>query len=285
MSQLLLRFTLPALLLTIFLCTCDRAQPVAESPEEEELAETQQPVNDASSIVIAEGPNPPAPGFDLQGSDPQAIRIADSIVKYHGGRAAYDNTRYFRWTFFGNRTLNWDKLEKRARIDVPSENTVYLLSYAGDSLSGSIRIKGNVVEDPVELAEGLEKANSMLINDSYWLVQQFKLLDDGVTLKAMPDAMTDPLATRPSYVIDQTFAGVGNTPGNRYRLYIDKVTYRINTWEFYRNAEDEEFSMQTPWQGYEPHSGLLLSGDRGGKFQLTDIAVPTSIKESMFTNF
>ncbi|WP_157501081.1 hypothetical protein [Lewinella sp. 4G2] len=275
-------------LLALLLCTCDSAQTgVAEEPAEspEVVSEAQRRVNEASNIALVDSPNPAAPGFNVAGSDAKAIRVVDSLVKYHGGRAAYDAARYFRWNFFGARTLSWDKLEKLARINVPEQNTVYLLNYGTTPLSGRIRVKGDEVTDPDALAEGLKKAHSMLINDSYWLVHQFKLKDDGVTLKAAEDVRTDPLATRPSFVIDQTFDGVGETPGNRYRLYIDKVTYRINTWQFFRNADDEEPAMQTPWNGYVPHNGLLLSGDRGGRFQLTDIGVPKLIREREFKEF
>lgn len=280
-----LRSVYPGLLLiSLLTITCGRAEKKAET-ETTAQQDLQQKIDRASNLVLKDERNPPAPGFNLKGSDPKALRVVDSLVKYHGGRSTYDATRFFKFNFFGMRDIHWDKELKRARIDDPQNNTVYLLDYSQDTLAGRVRIKGNEVTDAVALQEALKKANSIRINDTYWLVHQFKMLDDGVTLKARKDVVTDPFANRPSYVIDQTFEAVGDTPGNRYRLYIDKRTHRINTWEFYRNAEDEEPAMQTPWTGYAPHRGLLLSSNRGGRFQLQDVSVPAKIKDSLFEEF
>ena len=231
-----------------------------------------------------DGPNPPAEGFNLAGSDNVALGVADSVVKYHGGRAAWDEVRYLTWNFFGARTLNWDKHESRVRIDVPDENAVYLLDYSGEEPAGRVRILGDEVTDEAALREALGKAHSMFINDAFWLVHQFKLKDSGVTLKFAGEGM-DPQAKRPSFIIDQTFAGVGDTPENRYRLYVDKVTYRINTWQFFRNAADTEPAIETPWLEYRPYGNILLSGDRGGRFQLSDISVRKQLSERLFTEF
>ncbi len=162
---------------------------------------------------------------------------------------------------------------------------VYLLDYSRDTLSGRVRKLGDEITHPDSLALYLKRANSIFINDAFWLVQQFKLKDAGVTLKFGGDIATDPQAKRPSYILDQTFSGVGDTPNNRYRLYVDKVSYRINTWQFFRNADDEKPAMETPWKGYLPHQGILLSGDRGGRFQLTDISVGGNLRDKVFTEF
>ncbi|NJC25323.1 hypothetical protein [Neolewinella antarctica] len=265
-------------LLPILLCTCGSA------PDNETIGQdVVTDVEEAIGFRIYEAENPPAPNFDLAGSDAEAIRIVDSLVKYHGGRETYDNTRYFTWNFFGARTLHWDKLDERVRIESAKDSTVYLVNYGEEPLTGKMSVNGVAVTDPEQLAEGLARAKSMFINDSYWLVQQFKLLDDGVTLKLLPEVAADSSANRPSYVIDQTFAGVGDTPQNRYRLYVDQETYAINHWAFYRDTADEEPAMQTPWQGYEPRGGLMLSGDRGGRFQLSGIDVPRRMDDEIFT--
>lgn len=253
-------------------------------------AETEAKVGKSISIApkslpAGNEPNPSAEGFNRSGSDNKAIMLADSIMKYHGGRKAWDDTRFIHWNFFGARTLTWDKHESRVRIDVPKDNMVYLLDYSGEELTGRIRKLGDEVVDEDALAEGLSKAYSMFINDAFWLVQQFKLKDAGVTLKYGGDARIDPQAGRPSHIIDQTFAGVGDTPDNRYRLYVDKVTYRINTWQFFRDANDTEPTIETPWKGYLPYGDILLSGDRGDRFQLTEISVRKTMNEEVFTAF
>ncbi|TXF91029.1 hypothetical protein FUA23_04285 [Neolewinella aurantiaca] len=232
------------------------------------------------------GVYPAAEGFNAAGSDGRALRLADSIVKYHGGWEAYANTRYFTWNFFGARTLLWDKLEKRVRISMQGDSTIYLVDFSdADNLKGKVKKNGVEVTDPEELAAELTKGHSMWINDSYWLVQHFKLKDSGVTLKYGGEVRTDPQAVRPSYILDMTFEKVGNTPQNMYRLYVDKVTWRINTWQFFRDAKDEEPAMETPWNDYLPYNGLVLSGDRGGRFQLSAIGVLNSVRDAEFTDF
>ena len=243
--------------------------------------EVNQPVAAPSSYPS----NPPDPDFDLDGSDKGATALVDSIVRHHGGREAYDEARYFRWNFLGARELVWDKLRKRARITSLKDGTVYLLDYSGEAPAGRVMLEDGEVTDPDQLVKSLEQAHSALINDSYWLVHQFKLLDAGVTLSLLPEVKADPLAARPSYVLEQTFNGVGDTPENKYRLFVDKETYRINTWAFYRDADDAEAAFQTPWSGYREYGGLQLSGDRGERFQLTDISVSENVSEEEFTEF
>jgi len=278
---------LPFIALLCLLCTCESA------PENAAAADTAETATDGPKSIevqqvtlqLGEEPNPAMPGFNEKASDSKAIALADSIVKYHGGRGAWDKTRYLRWNFFGARTLNWDKQAQRVRIDAPRENTVYLLDYSGAEPAGRVRRTGDEVTHPDSLALYLKRANSIFINDSYWLVHQFKLKDTGVTLKYSGEVRTDPQAKRPSHILDMTFEAVGDTPNNRYRLYVDKVNFHVNTWQFFRNADDAEPAMETPWKGYLPHHGILLSGDRGGRFQLGDIAVSDAVPEQVFTEF
>jgi hypothetical protein len=239
--------------------------------------------DDAAQESPKADPNPAAAGFNLAGSDARAIELADSVVLAYGGRRAYDQNQYFKWNFFGVRELLWDKQNKRVRIDVPTQNSIYLLDY--DKMEGQAMVDGKEITQPDSLAKALVDAKSIWINDSYWLVHQFKLKDSGVTLKYVDDTPVDPEKARPSYIIEQTFEDVGDTPGNRYRLYIDKATYKINSWQFFRIVTDEEPAMQTPWQGENEYNGIVLSGDRSGRFQLQDIATPLEVDDSRFTKF
>lgn len=274
---------LPFLALLLFVsCNADPATSTESDTVETESNTLQL---ETVSLDLDGGANPAAPGFNEAGSDQKAIQLADSIVKYHGGRQAWDDIRFLKWNFFGARSLTWDKHESRVRIDVPKQNMVYLLDYSRDTLAGRVRKLGDEITHPDSLSLYLERANSMFINDAFWLVQQFKLKDAGVTLKFGGDIATDPKANRPSYILDQTFSGVGNTPDNRYRLFIDKVSYRVNTWQFFRDADDEKPAIETPWEGYLPHQGILLSGDRGGRFQLSDISVGGDLRDKVFTEF
>lgn len=220
--------------------------------------------------------NPPAEGFDASGSDAQAIEIADQVMEAMGGRAAWDNTRYIHWTFFGFRTLTWDKQEGRVRIEIPRDSAVYLVNVF--SKEGKAWEKGEAITDPDSLALRMKRAESIWINDSYWLVMPFKLKDSGVTLKHIGEGST---AAGPADLLELTFKEVGVTPQNKYHVWVDKATHLVNQWAFYRNAEDEEARFTMPWLDYQQHGEIMLSGDRGER-KLENIAVSQTMDDAVF---
>ena len=148
-----------ALLITIIISACQK--PVQE--ETEQIG------------------NPAAEGFNFDGSDPAAIELADSIMVAMGGRANWDATRFISWNFFGRRDLVWDKATGRVRIESSNDSTIYLFNVKTGK--GRVQIRGQELMEADSLAKMLDRAKSIWINDSYWLVMPFKLKDSGVTLK------------------------------------------------------------------------------------------------------
>ena len=221
--------------------------------------------------------NPHAEGFDLAGSDPEAIRVADQVMEAMGGRAAWDATRFIEWNFFGARKLTWDKLEKRVRIEIPRDSTILLCNYG--SLEGKAQVAGEEITHPDSLAKLMQRARSIWINDSYWLVMPFKLKDSGVTLTYVGKDTTQ--AGEASDVLQLTFKDVGNTPQNKYRVWVSKEEHLVKQWAFYRNAEAEEANFITPWGDYQPHGAVLIGGDRGER-DMMDIKVYESLGEEVF---
>lgn len=202
--------------------------------------------------------NPPAEGFNVEQSDERAIEIADSVMFAMGGRRAWDETRFISWNFFGRRNLLWDKHEGKVRIEIPSDSTIYLVNvYDG---TGRVSIKGRELKDADSLLNYLRRAQQIWVNDSYWLVMPFKLKDSGVTLKYIgEEQVADTLSCK---VLELTFAEVGFTPNNKYRVYIDKRDNLIKQWAYYQDANQEEASAVWPWDNYHQHGKILLSHDR-----------------------
>lgn len=224
--------------------------------------------------------NPAAEGFRAELSDSTAIALADTVMKRMGGREAWDDTRYLRWTFFGRRTLLWDKREKRVRIDIPADSTVFLLDL--ETKTGKAMVNGEEVTDAAKLDTLMDQAESIWINDSYWLVMPYKLKDSGVALQYMgQDTTADGTIAD---VLQLTFAEVGNTPQNKYLVYIDREERLISQWAYFPTADADAPAIVTPWKGYRPYNDILLSDDRG-RGKLTDIGVYTEVPEEAFSRF
>jgi hypothetical protein len=223
--------------------------------------------------------NPPAKGFNAAGSDAKAIAIADQVMEAMGGRKAWDATRYITWNFFGRRTLLWDKKAGRVRIDIPGDNSTYIVDLNKET--GQIKHKGTVMTQADSIKKYAGVAKSIWINDSYWLVMPYKLKDSGVTLKYKGEMPTE--AGVASDVLELTFENVGRTPENRYLVYVDKNTHMVTQWQHFRKASDEKPGMSTPWNNYQKQGKIMLSGDRGGNRLLTNIEVMSTVPKEKFT--
>lgn len=231
------------------------------------------------SAQLAEVENPPAPGFNLTESDTKAMLIADEVMKAMGGRQNWDNTRYISWNFFGRRKLLWDKFTGNVRIEMDS--SIYLVNI--NTNSGKVKRGNEVLVQPDSIKKYVDRGIGIWINDAYWLMMPFKLKDSGVTLKYMGERNT--AENQPADILQLTFQNVGRTPDNKYWIYVDKTTRLVTQWEYYEKYTNEKPQIVTPWANYKKMGNILLSGDRGGNRQLTNIAVYTAVPEQAFYSF
>lgn len=147
-----------------------------------------------------------------------------------------------------------------------------------DDLSGKVWKDGVELTNADSLKKYLGRAKSIWINDSYWLVMPFKLKDSGVTLKHLGADTTQ--TGEMADIVELTFEGVGDTPQNKYHVYISQSEKLVKQWAFFREADQAEPGFITPWEGYERYGQILLSGDRG-RGQLTDIQVMDTVPEEL----
>jgi len=207
----------------------------------------------------SEEENPAAPGFLQMESDPQAIQIADEVMAAMGGRAAWDAVDTLAWNFFGKRDLVWNKHSGDVTITNPDEKSELTINvFTG---KGTAKYKEQEVTHPDSLKMDIEKAMNIWINDSYWLAMPFKLKDSGVRLKYLGEENTTD--GQPADKLELTFFETGNTPGNKYHVYVDKKTRLVSQWNFFSKADDPEARFSMPWKGYVEVDGILLSEDRG----------------------
>lgn len=224
--------------------------------------------------------NPAADGFDMAGSDPRAIQIADAVMKAMGGRKAWDATHFISWNFFGNRRLVWDKWKGNVRIDNLKNDQTIILNIFTDK--GRVFRNGEEVTNPDSVAKFVKQGKGAWINDSYWLVMPFKLKDSGVTLKYLGEEKTQD--EKVTDVLQMTFKGVGNTPDNKYKIWVDKQTHLVAQWAYFAKFTDEKPGFIRPWGDYQQHGKILLASDRGDR-DITDIMVFTGLPGEVFTEF
>ena len=223
-------------------------------------------------------PNPPMPGFNLAGSDTVAIRLADEVMNSVGGRKAWDEAHYLKWTFFGRRTLVWDKWAGRVRVTAPSKGLAVVVNLADKT--GLVFRDRQLETNPDTIAKYLNWGYEVWVNDSYWLVMPFKMKDSGVTLKYLGVLPTKDDVD--ADVVEMTFSGVGVTPENKYRVYINQSSKYITQWDFFSNVANEKPDFTGAWLDYRPAAGLMFSTNRGDG-GLSDICNFKEVPDSTWT--
>lgn len=233
----------------------------------------------AASILLSAHPsgagsNPPAPGFDAAGSDKKAMELADLTMEAMGGRAAWDATRVIAWTIF-KRSHVWDKWTGDYRME--ADSTLVIMNV--NTKEGRVWDKGVEVTDATRRGETLRDAMSIWINDSYWLVMPYKLKDTGVTLRYVGERETEDF--RLSDVIQLTFAGVGDTPENKYLVWIDRETHMVTQWAYFEKASDAEPKFTRPWNAWTPYGDIKIAMGRG-KFEVANVRVSKNADPKAF---
>lgn len=224
--------------------------------------------------------NPAAPDFDAAGSDARAVQIADEVMNAMGGRKAWDNTRVIAWNFFGARKLVWDKAKGDVRVDNLRNDQTVLLNIKTDK--GRVFRNGKEETNPDSVAKFVKQGKANWINDSYWLLMPFKLKDSGVTIKYTGEENME--SGKPADVLQMTFKGVGVTPDNKYKVWVDKTSRLVSQWSYYPKFSDEKPGFTLPWIEYKKYGQIMLSGERGAR-DLTDIMVFEKLPGDVFTDF
>jgi hypothetical protein len=224
--------------------------------------------------------NPAAVGFDSVHSDPAGIQLADSIMAAMGGRENWDRTRFISWNFFGRRDLIWDKQTGRVRIESPGDSSIYLVNV--NTGEGRVKFRGVELTEPDTLKKMLERAKGIWINDSYWLTMPFKLKDTGVTIKYMGE---DTLKSQRYNILELTFANVGFTPENKYKLYVDIKDKLVRHWAFFKDAKKDTANFIRPWDNYKKYGNILLSADRSDDGGPKNVKVEETKPDKLFVDF
>ena len=215
---------------------------------------------------------------DRATGDATAIDLAEKVLQASGGLENWNNTRYLQWNFFGSRKWWWDKWTGEVRVE--SQRSDLRLAMNINSGEGKVFVHGSVQTHIDSLSKYLTAGKSMWINDSYWLVLPFKLLDPGVHLQYLGTRHT--LDSLDAEVVQLTFEKVGDTPENKYDIYIDPQRHHVVQWDYYPNSADTAPRFQRPWTNYRRFGNIMLSDGRGTR-GLSEVDVLEELPQEMFT--
>lgn len=213
-------------------------------------------------------------------ADSASFVLANKVIEAMGGKQAFEETAYIGWQFFASRQLIWDKVHDRIRIDYLKKNISIIADLHGDNIK--LFMNGNEIYDADSLKKYAAKAQLIWMNDSYWLIMPFKLLDPGVNLKYL--GMQNSIDGNEAHVIELTFNKVGATPENKYRIFIDPATHYVVQWNYYETYDDPQPEFINSWGQYEKYGKIFLSGDRGTEGTLSKIHVWDELPEYIFSD-
>ncbi len=210
-------------------------------------------------------------------SEPTAVALAERCLEALGGRDAWEATRHLHWRFRGEREHYWDKHTGDVRIQAGD-----LLLLMNVRTRRGRAFRGNVeLQDPLEREELLRKGYAWWVNDSYWLVMPYKMLDPGVVLtKPGETKLAD---GRAADLLEMTFQGVGLTPQNRYLVSIARDSGLVEEWRYFAKLRDRKPAFVAPWRGWKRFGRILLATERGTG-EDWDIWVADELPSSVYTD-
>jgi hypothetical protein len=212
------------------------------------------------------------------GSDPEAVALAEAVLERMGGRGAWEATRWLKWDFLGRRVHHWDRYTGQVRIE--SDERLVLMNVR--TREGRVWENGQEITGPGPLAEALDLGYAWWVNDSYWLIMPYKLLDPGVRLAYAGQSQLED--GRDARKIVLTFdEGTGLTPRNRYDVWVASDSGLVEQWAYYPDADDAEPRFVSPWAGWrwfgDPEIRLATDHGRGADWA---IEVPESLPRELF---
>lgn len=220
-------------------------------------------------------------------SDSQAVAIAERSLEALGGAKAWEESRFFRFDFFGFRTHYLDRYTGRHRLEGKSkEGVAYVVLMNVNSHEGEVYLDGKKAEGDAA-KEWLERAYGAYINDTYWLLMPYKMLDPGVHLHL------DGSETIEGVTYDKlklTFGKVGLTPGDTYWAYINRETGLMDRWDYFLEGwAADKMPTSWLWLDWQRHGGILLSARRknledGSERALGQLGVFKALPESVFSS-
>lgn len=266
------------------------------------IAQQTQPAGAQTQPAQPAAAAPSAPqvveAFNPARSDEKAIAIVDEVIKASGGADQWGKTRYMKFTFVVKqgdkrssvRTHYWDKFEQRSRLEGSSRDGKALVALSDHKTkAGQATLDGQLLFD-ADAKKYTDLAYGTLINDSYWLVMQFKLKDPGVRLRHDGEVKVGPVTY--DKILVSFDDGIGLTSKDRYWLYVNRDTHVVEKWSFVLTGEAAGTAPRAfAWEDYNTIGGLKLSlrktqdgGENPAAIVLENVQVFDTLPDSVFTS-
>lgn len=219
-------------------------------------------------------------------ADAKATEVAEQVLEALGGRQAWEDARYIRFTFVrGGRSLDiaWDRYTGRYRLDATNDaNVPYTVIMNLNTRQGSAWLEGRPLTDK-ELSEYLTRASRVWAGETYWLLMPYKLFDPGVHLTYEGEETLDGKAYD---VLHLEFENVGFTPGDTFSVFVDPKTHLVDRWRFKLQSGYEGDFRWTDWETFD---GIRLAtkrvsaGEEPQTLLFKDIVVSHEAPDDVFT--
>ena len=218
----------------------------------------------AGALALAASLLVPVARAETPASDPRAVAIADQVMQALGGKPAWDKVTGLRWSFevtvndtprtarhhAWNKQTGWYRVEGKNRAGVPF---VFIRNLNNDK-EGRAWMDGKpIVGD--SLQKLMKRTMSVWINDAYWLLMPYKLLDPGVHL-GYEGEVHDSMGTFDR--LSLSFDHVGLTPGDHYWVSVNRKNHRIERWDMMLEGQQPPPEHWT-LEGWERHDGLWFA--------------------------
>ncbi len=228
-------------------------------------------------------------------SNPKAIEIAGKAMEALGGEAAWNNTHFLRFIFavdregktVVSRDHTWDKWTGRYRLDgTNKEGQKYTVLMHLNTKEGRAQKDGKPAEGE-ELKKLLENAYGAWVNDTYWLLMPYKMMDPGVVLAYDGETKQGGEAWDK---VRLTFGDkVGLTPKDRYWAFVNRKTGLVDKWEYVLDGASKPPTVFT-WEGWKKHGNVMLAPERkntkdGTRIYFPVLEVKESVPDAVFSDF
>ncbi|MFW6192726.1 MAG: hypothetical protein ACOC83_04490 [Gemmatimonadota bacterium] len=241
-------------------------------------------------------------GGDAGADSDSAGLLAERVMEWHGGRDAWEATRFLRFDWIverdgetaSRRSHAWDRWEGDYRLSYTGDDDtrVVALFSLPTLASDTVSPVGDVWEDGDRLEgaardSALEQAYRAVVNDSYWLLMPLKWEDPGVDLEyagreELPDGESYPS-------VHLTFEeGLGVT-NDEYWGFVDPETGEMSAWRFHLEGDEQKGPViwWRDWRAFGPQQ-LKLALDRrfeAGpvRIRFEEVAADTAVPDGVFT--